>query len=322
MKLRNCDGLQRGLIAFVLCVCWVHAATAGPVFPTRGFLLQPKWYPKTDTTSIFDHGGYWASVQRGLGSDSDRWGWDISMGAAFEFARWSGNKSLFGFSGMELTANTHNDISFKPRGAIWEEGLVYAVKESDKFGWQLGTIYRCRHDLDNIDPRGYEDVGQQRTLIYCSLSGKTIWTVERIFGLHIPTTSWLHADAFLIREDYRIPDSDAVYPPEYNHIAWSFGEAFTSKLAVWDRSAVYLSMYINSSAFSNNTGFLDRFSSISKLTVDSRAEVGYAFEGRMGRIQFYGGYESWEDDGQVPIPRNANYATLGIRVTGSDMVTF
>ncbi|MDP4200074.1 MAG: hypothetical protein Q8922_06345 [Bacteroidota bacterium] len=300
----------------------VSKTFAGPIFPTRGFLLQPKWYQKTDTTSMFDHGGYWASLQRGLGSDSDRWGWDISMGAAWEFARWSGNKSLFGFAGTELTANTHNDISFKPRGVDWEEGLAYAVKESDRFGWQLGTIYRCRHDLDNIDPRGYTGIGGQRTLIYCSLSGKTIFTAERILGLHIPTTSWLHADAYLIREDYRIPDSDAAYPPEYNHLAWSFGEAFSSKLAAWERSSVYLSMNINSSAFSNNTGFLDRFASVQKITVDSRAELGYAFEGRMGRIQFYGGYESWEDDGQVPIPRNASYATLGIRVTGSDMVTY
>ncbi len=122
-----------------------HAAIAGPIFPTRGFLLDPQWTGKTDTTSIFDHASYWAEVQRGFGSDSDRWAWSVSMGAIWEFARWGGDKSLFAFTGMELLANDHNDIDFKPRGAMWEEGLVYAVHENSDFDWQLGTL-PCGYD--------------------------------------------------------------------------------------------------------------------------------------------------------------------------------
>src|ERR1044071_7564096 len=135
---------MRFLVPLALLVLYVPFAAAGPVFPTRGFLISPRWTGKVDTTSVFDHASYWAEVQRGLGSDSDRWGWSISMGAIWEFARWGGNKSLLAFTGMELTADTHNDISFNPRGAYWEEGLMYAVQEPRGFDWSVGSVYRCR----------------------------------------------------------------------------------------------------------------------------------------------------------------------------------
>jgi hypothetical protein len=299
-----------------------RSAIAGPIFPTRGFLLDPKWTGKTDTTSIFDHAGYWAEVQRGFGSDSDRWAWSVSMGAIWEFARWGGDKSLFGFTGMELIANNHNDIDFKPRGAMWEEGLVYAVHENSQFDWQVGTIYRCRHDIDNIDPNGYSDINQQRTLIYCSLSGKAIFRSDKLFGLDCPTTSWLHADAYLVREDYRIPTSDDYSGTDFQDLAWSLGPAFQSKLVQWDRSSLYLMINENFTAFGRDSGFVSRFSSIAKLTADSHAELGYELHGRAGRMQFYAGWEEWQDDGQTPIPRNAKYVTLGVRTTGVDLVSF
>ena len=102
------------LFLFFLSVYALHCprATAGPIFPSRGFLLSPKWDTSAtdrmigDTTSVFDHAGYWAQVQRGIGSDSDRWGWSVTMGAIFEIARWDGNKSLSGFTGMELSEYT------------------------------------------------------------------------------------------------------------------------------------------------------------------------------------------------------------------------
>jgi hypothetical protein len=313
----------------------ISTAVAGPAFPTRGFLIAPKWdtaalgtiVPKpgrtaADTTSVFDHAGYWAQVQRGFGSDSDRWGWSVTMGGIFEFARWSGNKSLFGFTGMELTANTHNDISFKPRGATWEEGLMYAVHENSNFDWQIGSIYRCRHDLDNIDPAGYSDINQQRTIIYCSLSGKAIWSSPQLFGMNMPTTAWLHADAYLVREDYRIPESDNDSGTNFKNIAWSFGPSFHSELAEWGRNNLYLTVFTNLTSFGRDTGFTNRFASISKLTFDDHLELGYEFHGRVGRIQFYAGWEQWQDDGQTPIPRDSKYAILGIRVTGVDMVRF
>jgi hypothetical protein len=307
------------LLVFIVLPAIVFA---GPIFPTRGFLVHPTLYGQTDTTAVFDHAGYWAQVQRGFGSDSDRWGWSISIGALWEFARYGGNKSLFALTGMELIADTHNDITFNPHGAMWEEGIVYAVHESERFDWQVGAMYRCRHDIDNGDPGQYSDVFGGRTLIYCSLAGKAIWKSEKLLGLNVPTNAWLHADAYLIREDYRIPNSLSVVDPNYNHLAWSFGEAFDMRFVQWTHSAVYGMLYTNFSAFSANTGFLNRFGSVALMTFDGHAELGYEFHGRAGRIQVYGGWERWEDDGQTPIPRNTQYALLGIRVTGTDLVTF
>ncbi len=312
----------RKFLFILLFTCWSSVSFAGPIFPTRGFLLHPKWFGKADTTSIFDHDGYWAQVQRGFGSDSDRWGWSITTGAAFEFARYGGDKSLFGFAGMELIADTHNDITFNPHGAMWEEGLVYAVHESDRFDWQLGTIYRCRHDIDNGDPGQYSDVFGGRTLIYCSLSAKAIWNSPTLLGMHVPTRAWLHSDAYLIREDYRLPFSDSGIGTEFNHLAWSFGESICSKIAEWERSSVYLMVNSNFSAFSPNSGFLNRFGSVSKLVTDYHGELGYSYEGRASRIQFYLGSERWQDDGQTPIPRSTEYFLLGVRVSANEMITF
>src|SRR5207249_2000646 len=147
-----------------------------------------------------DRAGYWAQLHRGFGSDSDRWGWSVSMGAIWEFARFGGNRSLFAITGMELIADTHNNITFNPHGAVWEEGIVYAEHDRS-LDWQLGAMYRCRHDIDNGDPNQYSDVFGGRTLIYCSLAGKAIWKSDKLFGLNIPTKAWLHADAYMIRED-------------------------------------------------------------------------------------------------------------------------
>jgi hypothetical protein len=298
-------------------------ATAGPIVPTRGFLMQPRWDRKTDTTTVFDRAGYWAQVQRGFGSDSDRWGWSATMGAIFEIARWQGNKSLVGFTGTELTADTHSDIDFRPRGIVWTEGIFYAVHETSSFDWQLGAFYNCRHDVDNGDPGQYSDVGGQRTLIYCSLGGKTIFQSEKLFGLPFPTTAWLHADLYTIGEDYRLPKIDSSIGTNFSNLAWSFGESLQTKFAEWGRNSVYFMLNTDFTAFShNNSGFFQKFVSVAQTTFDDHIELGYEFHGREGRIQMYAGWEQWQDDGQTPIPRDANYALLGIRVTGADLVTF
>ncbi len=309
-------------IFLTLAIFVTIPAMAGPIIPTRGFLIAPAWSSQTDTTSILGHGSYWAQVQRGLKSDSERWAWEITMGAIFEIARWNGNRSLFAFTGMELTADLNDAIDFRPRGAFWHEGLVYAAHENPAFDWQLGLIYTCRHDIDNGDPGQYSNVGGERTLIYGSLSGKAIWKSDKLFGLYIPTTAWLHGDAYLVGEDYRLPRTDAFRGTDFQEIAWSVGPAFQSRLVQWKQSSVYFELNTDFTAFGNDTGFFSRFRSISTLTFDDHAELGFEFHGAASRMQLYAGWEQWQDDGETPIPRNARYALLGIRVTGIDMMAF
>jgi hypothetical protein len=309
-------------LAVLLLTLLPLAAHAGPIFPTRGFLVHPKWYGVTDTTAVFDHGGYWAQLQRGFGSDSDRWGWSISMGATWEFARYGGNKSLFALTGMELIADTHNDITFNPHGAMWEEGLVYAVHETERFDWQLGAMYRCRHDIDNGDPGQYSDVFGGRTLIYCSLSGKAVWNAPLQVVGDSSLLFHLRSDIYLIREDYRIPAKYEGLQPDFSKITWSLGVGANWHLKRWTNSSLYYMPFINISSFSDKSGFFNRFTSIAKFVEDTHLELGYEFHGRAGRIQFYAGFERWEDDGQTPIPRNSQAVILGIRTTGTDLVTF
>ena len=314
--------MRYSLLSAILLTVNAAVAAAGPVFPTRGFLIEPAWSSHSDTVALLGEAGYWAQVQRGFASDSERWAWDITMGAIFEIARWNSDRaSLLAFSGMELTADLNDAIDFRPRGAFWHEGLLYSVHQPKSFDWQLGLIYTCRHDVDNGDPGQYSNVGGERTLIYGSLSGKAIWALEKPFGLNVPSKAWLHGDAYLVGEDYRLPRSDAFTGTDFQEIAWSFGPGIESKLAHWPEASVYLEAFANLTAFGNDTGLINRYSAISRFTFDAHIELGFEFRGTASRAQLYAGWEQWQDDGETPIPHNARYAMLGIRVTGVDLVS-
>ncbi|HEY3876701.1 MAG TPA: hypothetical protein VGM92_14595, partial [Candidatus Kapabacteria bacterium] len=127
---------------------------------------------------------------------------------------------------------------------------------------------------------------------------------------------------YLVREDYRIPGLDNNIGTNFQDLAWSLGPAFQSKLIVWQHSSLYAMANVDFTAFGRDSGFISRFGSISKLAVDSHAELGYELHGNAGRIQFYVGWESWQDDGQTPIPRNANSVLLGVRTTGTELIDF
>ncbi len=293
-------------------------SVAGPIFPTRGILLAPKWYEKTDTNSTLDHAGFWATIARGIGSDEDRFGWSVTTGAVIEFARWSGTSSLFAFGGMELVSDTRNDISFNPRGAFWEEGVMFA-RTTPKFDWELGLVYRCRHDVDNGDTRETIGALEQRTLIYGSLSSKIISGPTDILNLHTHTTGWLRGDAYLFREDDRLPiNSQGSSTTDFNKLAWTIGGGAKTHLLNLGDNFLYAEAEVNFSAFGKSAGFISRYTEIGTIATDLYGEVGYETSGRVGRLQLFINGTSFTDDGSTPVARNSQFIGLGIHLTAVD----
>jgi hypothetical protein len=308
--------MRKTLLVIALLAAISQPLLAGPIFPSRGFLMHPRW-DGPDSTIIFGHSGFYSGITRGLGSDSDRWGWTIQIGAILEFARWDGNKSLFAFSSNEIIADTHSDIDFNPRGAIWEEGLQYSVHESSRLDWDAGMIYRCRHDIDNADPEQYNGIGAQRTLIYCSAMGRLLWRLDST-SVALPITAWLRSDVYAIEEDYRLPYSDGHVGTSFDKLAWSLQPGILAKLITWNASSIYLFGHATLSAFGSDTGFMQRWKSIDRLTLDAHVEAGYEFHGLASRLQLFAGFEQWQDDGQTPIPRDSRQVLIGFRLVGTE----
>jgi hypothetical protein len=198
---------------------------------------------------------------------------------------------------------------------------MYAVRESSLFDWDVGTVYRCRHDIDNADPEQYNGGFTQRTLIYCSAMGRGLWRLDSS-ALQLPATVWARSDIYLIEEDYRLPYADKHVGTSFDKLAWSLQPGFQAKLVTWSSSSLYAFGSATFSAFGKDTGFVARWKSIERLAIDTHLEAGYEFHGNAGRPQVFAGFESWQDDGQTPIPRDSRQIILGFRVTGTDLAAY
>jgi hypothetical protein len=311
-------------IILVISLLAVHSATAGPVFPTRGILIHPRWgNSKADTTEFLGAMGGWGSVYHGFNSTGDEFGWSIDLGALFEIARWGEHGSLLALTDMELDARTNNDIYFNPRTGFWEEGLFFASRV-ENFDWQFGYLHRCRHDIDNGDTNEYQTRPPQRTLIYGSLSTKVIFKPFQLFHsndtTNFKTLAWLTGDLYVFKEDYRQPSSANGLQPNYHNILFSLGVNAAIGLFAIGPGQAYLRGGANVSAFGSDGSYFHSFANIQKWTVDGRAELGYQAEGRAARFQLFAGWESFQDDGMNAVPQNSHFTLLGIRLSDTKLM--
>ncbi len=295
-----------------------NSAQAGPIFITRGILIHPVYTPSAaDTGGFLTRTAIWGGVQRGLGSTEERFGWLLDVGAAVELYQWQ-NSSLLAVSGMQLNADTRNDISFNPSGVTWEEHLMYATR-GEGMNWQLGFAQRCRHDVDNLDIKEASGEAQQRTLIYSSISGKLVPSLMKISDA-IDLRSWHSGDLYMISQDYRLPKSLSAALPSVERLAWS--ASANAELASSDRNALgfYFNIALQLSAFGDTTGVIRKFSAIDRMHLDTRIETGLTIPGRGGSFKLFAGFEQLSDDGAMPAPQSNNFFFIGFRITGRDLL--
>jgi hypothetical protein len=305
------------VLGFLATLLATSSAQAGPIFITRGLLIHPIYTPTAaDTGGFLARTSMWGGVQKGFGSEGDRFGWLLDVGAAIEIWQWE-NSSLLAVSGMQLNADTHNEISFNPTGVTWEEHLIYATR-GHGLNWQLGFAQRCRHDVDNLDIKEATGQSQQRTLIYSSITGKF---VPQLFSVtdNIALRHWYTADLYVIGQDYRLPKYTSAALPNVERLAWSLGS--NAHLGSSDQSStsLYLNVAAGFSAFGDTTGLVQKFGSLDRLHLDVRLESGLTIPGRSGNFRIFAGYEVLTDDGVMPVPEENQYFFLGFRFSGNEL---
>jgi len=305
------------VLAFLSCFVPLSSSVAGPIFITRGLLIHPVYgeYP-ADSGGFLAHIGMWGGVQKGLGSEGDRFGWLLDVGAAIELWRWE-RSSLLAISGMQLSADPHNEISFNPTGVTWEEHLVYA-SHGESFDWQLGFAQRCRHDVDNLDIKESTGQPQQRTLIYSSITGRLIGHDITLRSLKLKW--WVNGDAYVIAQDYRLPTSTRNELPNIERLAWSVTPNAQIDGRVFNNAKWYVNAGATISRFGNESGFFKKFFVAERTHFDTRVEAGLAIPGRAGKLSIFAGFESLSDDGIMPVPESNHFAFLGFRIVGLDLL--
>lgn len=309
-------------IILLICTTFgsIDGAVAGPIFPSRNVIILPKWQPEADpdSTALFAANSFWSTVEHGMNSVQDQFGWTIQFGGTVEFVRWGEHASLFAINNMELTADTHNDIHFNPRGAFWEEGVMFA-RHTKSLDYELGFIHRCRHDVDNADSAAVFGVGEERTLIYNSLAQRVILGTYNVVDSSVALRPWFKAEEYLVREDYRIPKADSNLGTSFRTLAASLGAGVVIDLYHNASSMIYTRAEILASFFGTTSDFFRRFTTIKTITLDDHVEIGYAFSGKATKLQLFVGWQRFDDDASTPIPKNNEFLSVGFRVTGLDM---
>jgi hypothetical protein len=284
-------------------------------FTERHHILNPLSVRLADVADSNDTELTWIPTFQGWGGfegyllSDDEHAWGSHLGAVAEIVRIGNSESLAVMSTLEHVANAKNDISFNPRAVWWEEGLFYTKRlaSAPNTYWQLGYYHRCKHEVDNLE------LNLERVLIYGSLTGKYITQTTVGQGL---STLALRADLFTIYRDYRTPrlPHTAVQPSYENLIGtlganWHYRAALPLKQLGW-----YAKAHLRLTAFSDRSGFVERFSRLEHVAASGGASVGLSVESPQpggGRLELGLRYEYLADPEIRPFPAPQHLITLG-----------
>jgi len=284
------------------------ASLAGPIVPSRSFILAPKMREKTDTTKgvkFLRQNGLWGNLARGFKSTDDRFAWSVSFGGIIGFTEWE-NSSIYLQGDAEVLADTYNDISFNPRSIFWTEGIMYGMRLGQKSDLHVGYIHRCKHDIDNLGNNTLA-ANEERTLIYGSLQGKFVIPDLNLglgdLNLNTATSAIFHM--YVYKQDYRIPSERTEYPPSVDNLNMSL--ELTGKfdmLEIFDVLNPYIRLQYKFASYN----WFDI------ITVDSRFEIGFELKGETTTMDVFYGFEYlMDDDMNRALPVHSNYWFLGFK---------
>jgi hypothetical protein len=297
--------LRKILHVLLLLLLLCDISTAGPFTPSRFVIIAPKLRPKDDTTGtryLTQH-GLWANLQKGFKSAGDRFGWSIAFGGILEFFSWPG-ASLGMQGGIEILADTRNDISFNPQGVNWEEGFIYS-QQVGIVELSGGYLHRCVHNVDNLQTTNPEAKDIQRTLIYGSLTTRAVMrdtSTNDNFRFH----TYVGADYYVITEDYRYPEQTNKISPDVEKLKLSLSVGNYVELLLGD-NALYARYSVLGAIYSDTLG------------VSLRGELGINIPGEAINMQIFLGTEAFTDDGGGVIPRRSNFFFVGLRFFGKNI---
>jgi hypothetical protein len=186
------------------------SALSAQVLPSRNLPAVPL----ADTgrvTGTMARSHFSGEMMRGGGSAGEDRAWDATVGGFADLYRWRGGGALRARFHQEMLANTHNNISFKPRSIQFEENLS-GVFHTQPFDWEAGLTYRCKHDIDNTEsPTSsvmptIDSMPQERVIVLAGLYG-VISPAPIALSPRVTLTGFARADYYVLHEDRRDPPS-------------------------------------------------------------------------------------------------------------------
>ena len=294
--------MPKALFTFGLIYLLANSSVA-QIQVSRNFEAHPLSQPMTEERRVLGNTFFGAEMGLGFFSAEEEQTWNVKFHGFIEFYRW-GNRASIGLSlAHELHANPFNEINFNPRGAIWNESLVY-YRKVESATLQFGLNHRCRHNIDNADPPSpnisrLDYIPQSRVLV---LTGISAGFLADPIELH-PSwqfTFFARADAYIYTEDARRPRTN-------QEGSWEDirGSAFTGISIIHpisDLWQVYSRNHFNYVIFEQDNN-----------QVNYRAELGISLTGEKARTSLFLAFERFFDDTSRPFPLPSSVLSIGIR---------
>jgi hypothetical protein len=299
--------MAKRLLAYIV-IFLVCEAAHSQILVSRNFEVNPLRADMEKERRVLGNTFFGAEMGHGFFSAEQEQTWNIKLHGFIEFYRW-GNRASIGLSlAHELHANPYNEIYFNPRGAVWNESLVYHRRLQGSI-LQLGANHRCRHNIDNADPPRqdvprFDYEPQSRVLVLTSLFAGFLadpttiapgWEFD-YFG---------RGDFYLYREDARRPRQNQ--EGSWESIWGSAMGGFSLRRQLNEHWQLYTRNHLNYVLFEGHPN-----------QINYRAETGISLLGEKAGISLFAAYERFFDDTSRPFPLTSNVLSVGIRGMGLD----
>ncbi|HJU75681.1 MAG TPA: hypothetical protein VJ717_18195 [Gemmatimonadaceae bacterium] len=292
-----------------LSVIFGLVTTLVPLTANAQLMVSRNVIPVTDSGNpgFLSRLQFYGDAQRGFGSTDDELAWNVKLGGVIELYRSRARWSLVGVVGHELTANPFNSIGFNPRGAIWEEQLLF-TQRMHAYDWFVGAFHRCRHEIDNSHPpdESAPPPFYVPTMRLLSLTGLQIGVVSRERSLGAFTwRGLLRLERYATTTDNRTPRNTAA---PYWKRALGASAAGVRVARPWGPGQVYARGWGSLMYFSRGPG-------ATGVSAEPtwRMELGTRAIGAAASLDLFAAYERTFDDVTRPTPQPSSVWGFGIR---------
>lgn len=257
--------------------------------------------------TLLPSSGFWGEFGMYRLQRDNEHAWNTKIGGFVELLRTRSEWSLAFVSHIEFVANPHNNIRFNPRAVFWEEGFLL-TKRAGRGYWQVGYLHRCKHDIDNILPSGF-----QRSLIYGSLQGKLLLPMTPpLRGAEGVVV--LRADVFTILQDDRIPSRFDQRLPRVDRALSAIGIVLHSRVPLSGKLiGGYVTLYNSFQLFGDRSGFFTRFTEVETVTWHGGISAGVSLQGQ-AHLRLGISYEYLADTAINPFPERSHLVMFGVTI--------
>jgi hypothetical protein len=249
----------------------------------------------------------WGEFAKYVSTTDGDHNWDARLGANIEAFRYENRLSVDIASDIELIADGHNDIGFRPRVFYWQESL-FVMESAGFLDFGLGYYHRCSHPVDNLIE--YLDTGNrlQRSAIWDSVTLRAytepvgfVWgngtkgSIRGTFDNH----------AYVLTHDY--------VPSEYSNRRRSLSTLLDTCVFGIEAEPLRwgdLGWYVDAKAFFD----IYRGTGKAFLSPSALAETGLTVHGRGGELSTFLRWERETETLVEPWRQDGDYLTIGMRV--------